>query len=65
MSYNVISFGILAGTRYIHLRMSNMTKMSHGCCKKKIPTYMYLIYETYDHLVNIRALHSMHKSQLQ
>ena len=60
-----MSFGILAGTRYIHLRMSNIWKISHGYCEKKIASYMYLIYGTYNHIVILTALHNMHKSQLQ
>ena len=60
-----MSFGILAGTRYIHLRTSSMRKINHGYCKKKIACYMYLTYETYDQIVNVGALHSMHESQLQ
>ena len=47
-------------TRYIHLRTSSMWKISHGCCKKKIVCYMYLIHGTYDQIVNVRALHTMH-----
>ena len=33
--------------------------------KKKLASYMFLIYGTYDQIVDITALHSMHKSQLQ
>ena len=65
MRYNLISFGILADTRYIHIRTSNMWKISHGHSKKKIARYMYLLYGTYDQIVIIPALHNMHKSQLQ
>ena len=48
--------------RCIHLCTSNMWELNHGYCKKKIASYMYSIYETYDHVVIITALHIMHKS---
>ena len=64
VGYNLISFSILTRTRYIHLRTPSMWKISHGCCKEKIACYIYLIYGTYDQIVNVRALHGMHKNQL-
>ena len=33
--------------------------------EKKIASYMYLMYGTYNDIVILTALHSMHKSQLQ
>ena len=54
-----MSLGILAGTRHIHLRMSNMWKMSHGYSAKKKNSSL--------HVLNIRDIqpHSNFNSAAQ